>query len=99
MSRPKEHTQTRLTPENKCLLSKTAAYKAVELEGINMLTLASILTVALKQNNGRNSEEMYSSFKTLLNGTSQEQISTEILEHWNTIKSSVEALPVSLLLN
>ena len=97
MSRPKEHTQTRLTTENKSLLSKTAAYKAVELEEMNMLTLASLLTVALKQNNGKNSEEMYSSFKTLLNGTCQEQISTEILEHWSTIKSSVEALPVSLL--
>ena len=99
MSRPKEHTQTRLTTENKSLLSKAAAYKALELEEMNMLTLASLLTVALKQNNGKNSEEMYSSFKTLLNGTCQEQMSTEILEYWNTIKSSVEALPVSLLLN
>ena len=99
MSRLKEHTQTRLTTENKSLLSKTAAYKDVELEEMNMLTLASLLTVGLKQNNGKNSEEMYSSFKTLLNGTCQEQISTEITEHWNTIKSSVEALPVSLLVN
>ena len=105
MSEPDQQTQTCthledvLTEENKCPLSKKAAYKTIELEGMNMLSLAVILEVTSKQNNGKKTEEMYQCFKGLLNGKCQKQNFAEILEYWHSIKSSVEKLSVSLLLN
>ncbi len=86
--------------KNKCPLSMSSAYRsvhAIEGEGISKLSLVAIRLVC-SLNDGNSAEEMFTSFKTILNGECQKQNSSTILEFWDWLQRELESLLVSRLL-
>lgn len=102
MSTPKENKPTKFEG-NRCPLSMVAANSKAIIEpqigqdGVSMLSLAAITLVG-KLFDGTNTEEMYTSFKKILNGKCQKQNSSEFLALWRSIQSKIDKLSVCRLL-
>ncbi|CAB4021682.1 Hypothetical predicted protein, partial [Paramuricea clavata] len=100
MSAPIENKPTKFK-ENPCPLSVAAYSKAIiepqiGQKGISMLSLAAITLVG-ERFDGTNAEEMYTSFKEILNGKCQKQNSSEFLAFWRSLQSKMEKLSGSQL--
>ena len=86
-----------LSSEKKCPFSKIAGHEtAIELQPErNMLSFhVTTMVIARELNHDTNRKEWFTSFKKLLNGKCQRQNSSDVLDFWHSLQTSVKELSV-----